>query len=196
MFERFAKAAKYAVVVAQEEARELRSPSIDVEHVFLGLLISPDEGLRELVAAQGITANDVRKALSRKQTTEPLGAEDAEALRSIGIDLDAVRESLEATFGPDVLDRSAPAGEFGWRDRLRTPKGFPKGHIPFTREAKKVIELSLREAIARGDDRIEAGHMLLGILRAPNPVTKGLIGDDAALDALRSSVTGYLDRAA
>lgn len=41
----------------------------------------------------------------------------------------------------------------------------PSGHIPFTPTAKKVLELSLREAMALRHRNIEAGHILLGILR-------------------------------
>ncbi|MEV6767785.1 Clp protease N-terminal domain-containing protein [Nocardia sp. NPDC051030] len=195
MFERFAKAAKYAVVVAQEEARELSSPNIEVEHVLLGLLESPDAALRQVLTEHGLTTESVRAALVRKRTAEPLGEEDAEALRSIGIDLDAVRESLEATFGEDALNRAIPAKEESRRGRFRS-KGGNWGHIPFTRDAKKVIELSLREALARRDERIEAGHILLAILRAPNPTTLRLLGDDAARQQLKSAVSEVLDRAA
>ncbi|MFF2557775.1 Clp protease N-terminal domain-containing protein [Nocardia sp. NPDC058058] len=194
MFERFDRAAKYAIVIAQEEARELRSPSIEMEHVLLGLLVSPDAGLKQLLAEHGHTAEGVREALARKRTSEPLGEEDAAALRSIGIDLDAVRESLEATFGEDALERAVPVAEpkrgfmRGW--------GMANGHIPFDRDAKKVLELSLREALTRGDDRIEAGHLLLGILRAPNAATRRLLGDETATKTLRAAVGDYLDRAA
>lgn len=194
MFERFAKAPRYAIVVAQEEARELRSSSIQVEHVLLGLLVAPDEGLREVLAGQGITAEGVRAELGRKRTGEPLGEEDAEALRSIGIDLDAVRESLEATFGEDALERAVPA-EPERRGIFRS-RGMGMGHIPFTKDAKKVLELSLREAIARGDDRIEAGHVLLGVLRAPNDTTRRLLGGASGVAAMQEAVGRYLDQAA
>ncbi|MFJ4652986.1 Clp protease N-terminal domain-containing protein [Nocardia sp. NPDC088792] len=196
MFERFSKAARYAVVVSQEEARELRSDNIEVEHLLLGLLACPDEQLREVLAAHGLTAAQVREALARKATSEPLGAEDAEALRSIGIDLDAVRESLEATFGEDALDRALPADTPKLRGRFRDRGGMAWGHIPFAKDTKKSIELSLREALNRGDRGIEAGHMLLAILRAPNDVTRRLLGDDAAIARLRAATSELLDRAA
>ena len=41
----------------------------------------------------------------------------------------------------------------------------PSGHIPFTPRAKKVLELSLREAVQRGDNSIGTGHILLGLIR-------------------------------
>jgi ATP-dependent Clp protease ATP-binding subunit ClpC len=41
----------------------------------------------------------------------------------------------------------------------------PSGHIPFTPRAKKVLELSLREAVQLGDNSIGTGHVLLGLIR-------------------------------
>ncbi|MEV6277623.1 Clp protease N-terminal domain-containing protein [Nocardia sp. NPDC051832] len=192
MFERFSKEARMAVVVAQEDARELHAPTIDVEHVLLGLLSQGDDTLKALLAASGLTHAGVWGALSEQGAAGPLGQADAEALRSIGIDLDAVRESLEATFGEDALDRAVPAE--GKRGFFGRGKGF--GHIPFTREAKKVLELSLREALARKDNGIEAGHILLAVLRAPNATTTRLLGGSEAISELRPKVHGLLDRAA
>ncbi|MBF6172853.1 Clp protease N-terminal domain-containing protein [Nocardia blacklockiae] len=203
MFEKFAKPARYAVVVAQEEARELRSPSIDVEHVLLGLAAAPDAGLRKVLSGRGITAEGLREELRGDHAEdasglvgEPLGEEDAAALRSIGIDLEAVRESLEATFGEDALDRAVPAEEQPRRGRFRLGGSMSFGHIPFTRDAKKILELSLRETISRGDDRIEAAHVLLGLLRAPNARTRALLGGQDGIRALREAVAEFLDRAA
>ncbi|WP_067896530.1 Clp protease N-terminal domain-containing protein [Nocardia vaccinii] len=196
MFEKFGKAARYAVVMAQEEARMLRAPNIDVEHLLLGLAAGPDDGIRKVLAGGGITAATIRESLSGKRSAEPLGEDDAAALRSIGIDLDAVRESLEATFGADALDRAAvpekPRGRFGFGGN----GGTNFGHIPFTKQGKKVIELSLREAIARGDNRIEAAHILLGVLRAPTARTVELLGGDQGVEAVRRAVHDLLGRAA
>ncbi|MFJ1459664.1 Clp protease N-terminal domain-containing protein [Nocardia sp. N2S4-5] len=203
MFEKFAKPARHAVVVAQEEARELRSPSIDVEHVLLGLAAAPDPGLRKVLSDNGITADGLREALRRDHgedesgpAGEPLGEEDAAALRSIGIDLEAVRESLEATFGEDALERAIPAEEQPRRSRFRLGGSMTFGHIPFTRDAKKVLELSLRETISGGADRIEAGHVLLGLLRTPNDRTRELLGGEDGIRALRQAVHELLERAA
>ncbi|WP_194816109.1 Clp protease N-terminal domain-containing protein [Nocardia sp. XZ_19_385] len=192
MFERFSKEARMAVVVAQEDARQLHAPNIGVEHVLLGLLSQGDDTLKALLAAAGITHAGVCDALTEQGEAGPLGKADAEALRSIGIDLDAVRESLEATFGADALDRAVPTE--GKRGFFARGKNF--AHIPFSREAKKVLELSLREALARKDNSIEAGHILLGILRAPNETTTRLLGGSDAIGALRAKVHGLLDRAA
>ncbi|UGT64640.1 Clp protease N-terminal domain-containing protein [Nocardia asteroides] len=189
MFERFGRQARVAIVLAQEDARELRSPVIDVQHVLLGLLGHAEPALRTLLAESGVTRDAVAAALAERGRGEPLGEEDAEALRSIGIDLDAVRASLEAGFGADALAQAAPEP----RGRFARWSG---GHIPFTRDAKKTLELALREALARKDRSIESGHLLLGILRGANEVTTELLGGPAARDALRPRIHALLDRAA
>ncbi len=194
MFESFSKAARTAIVVAQEEARELRSPQIDVEHVLLGVISSKDTDLRKILTDNGITAEAIRNRLTDTAATGPLGSDDAAALKSIGIDLEAVRDSVQATFGEDVFEEPLPAEKGRSRFRLGGPLSF--GHIPFSKDAKKTLELSLREAISRGDDSIRAGHVLLGILRAPNPVTRELLGGSEGLDQLRTATHEILDRAA
>ncbi len=69
----------------------------------------------------------------------------AQALESLGISLTAVRETVEETIGM--------AG------------GPPTGSPPFTPRAKKVLELSLREALQLGHSYIGTEHMLLGLVR-------------------------------
>ncbi|WP_433730936.1 Clp protease N-terminal domain-containing protein [Nocardia sp. CA-129566] len=192
MFERFSRAAKIAIISAQEDARELRSPRIEVEHVLLGVLSQGEPELKTLLEEMGVTHRDALKTLGQQRKGQPLGEEDAAALRSIGIDLDAVRESLEATFGADALERAVP------EERSRSAFGRDRnwGHIPFTKDAKKVVELGLREALARKEKTIESGHLLLGILRAPNANTTRILGGAKAIDDLRPKVHALLDCAA
>ncbi|WP_456236745.1 Clp protease N-terminal domain-containing protein [Actinomadura soli] len=70
----------------------------------------------------------------------------------LGIDLDAVREATERTFGPGALDVPAREGR------------GPRGHIPFTPKAKKALELSLRHAVRLKQKQIRQGHILLALL--------------------------------
>ena len=83
------------------------------------------------------------------------GRLDADALRSIGIDLDDVRRRVEETFGAGALD-DVPERTGRRRGRNR--------HIPFTGRAKKSLERGLRQAITLGDTRIGSEHLLLGVL--------------------------------
>lgn len=194
MFERFTKSTRAAVIEAQQQARDLHSPVIDVEHILLGVLMRADTPLQTLLDEVGLT-HDAATADLSADLDQPLGPEDAEALKSIGIDLDAIRRSLDDTFGPDALDRAQtsqiPDESKGWLGRV-----FGGNHVSFSPGAKKTIELALREAIARKENEITAEHLLLGVVRAPNATTKRLIEAHIALPDLRRRVTALLDRAA
>jgi ATP-dependent Clp protease ATP-binding subunit ClpA len=69
----------------------------------------------------------------------------ARALESLGISLEAVRQQVE-----EIIGQGQQA---------------PSGHIPFTPRAKKVLELSLREALQLGHNYIGTEHILLGLIR-------------------------------
>jgi ATP-dependent Clp protease ATP-binding subunit ClpA len=78
---------------------------------------------------------------------------DADALATIGIDLDAIRARIEDAFGPGALSRR------------RCRRGVMAPGMPFTPHAKKALELALREAVALGDRHIGSEHVLLGLVR-------------------------------
>jgi ATP-dependent Clp protease ATP-binding subunit ClpA len=149
MFERFTASAREVVVGAQAEARELGHPTIGTEHLLLALLGRPGTPTARVLARHGLTRPEVRTAIATLVGEADL---DAEALTTLGIDLDAVRERVEATFGPGALSR-------------RGRRAGPGGHIPFTPRAKKVLELSLREAVALASKTITEAHLALGLLR-------------------------------
>ncbi|MFC8303448.1 ATP-dependent Clp protease ATP-binding subunit [Specibacter sp. NPDC057265] len=69
----------------------------------------------------------------------------AKALESLNISLDGVREQVQ-----EIIGQGQQA---------------PSGHIPFTPRAKKVLELSLREALQLGHNYIGTEHILLGLIR-------------------------------
>src|ERR671922_180927 len=69
----------------------------------------------------------------------------AKALESLGIALEGVRQQVE-----EIIGQGQQA---------------PSGHIPFTPRAKKVLELSLREALQLGHNYIGTEHILLGLIR-------------------------------
>ena len=69
----------------------------------------------------------------------------AKALESLDISLEAVRAQVE-----EIIGQGQQA---------------PSGHIPFTPRAKKVLELSLREALQLGHNYIGTEHILLGLIR-------------------------------
>lgn len=170
MFERFSKEARAAVVEAQHVARATSSRSIDSRHVLVALAEADGPASRALRAVE-IDPDAV--AASLRDDLRAAGL-DPQALASLGVDLDAVRERTDAVFGEGALDRVA--------------RKTPKGHIPFTPDAKKSLELALREAIRLKDNGIHGGHLLLGILRADSPAGRALQAAGADVAALRTAV--------
>ena len=97
----------------------------------------------------------------------------ANALESLGISLEAVRAEVEGTIG-----------------RGTEP---PDAHIPFTPRAKKVLELSLREAMTLGHNYIGTEHILLGLIREGEGVAaQVLIKLGADLSRVRQQVIQLL----
>lgn len=192
MFERFTAGARQIVVRAQSEARQLDHGFIGCEHLLLALLAG-DEPAADVLREHELTPERVRAELIRMMGVPParpadlLNVLDREALAAIGIDLDVVRSRIEATFGPGALTRATLTPRRnrrrGLRSRLRRParnaRLLPviggngelldvppvrRGHIPFTPRAKKAMEISLREALALGDNYIGAQHVALALL--------------------------------
>jgi ATP-dependent Clp protease ATP-binding subunit ClpA len=97
----------------------------------------------------------------------------AKALESLGISLEAVRQKVEEIIGQ---------GE-----------GPPQGHIPFTPRAKKVLELSLREASQLGHPYIGTEHILLGLIReGEGAAARVLVKLGADLNRVRQRVIQLL----
>ena len=155
MFERFTDRARQVAIDAQVTARRLGHGYVGTEHILLGLLHGEGIAARVLTSL-GVTASAVEREVLAEVGRGPLGTGDAEALGAIGIDLEEVRRRVEASFGPGALE---------WRpgrDCGRAPRFG--GHVPFTPRAKKVLELSLREALALKHKYIGTEHILLGLV--------------------------------
>jgi ATP-dependent Clp protease ATP-binding subunit ClpA len=187
VFERFTRQARVAVVLAQEEARELRTREVGPQHLLLGVAQAAGNDLSTVLSGYGLTADVVRARLVGASTADESFDEDAEALRAIGIDLRAVRDSVAHTFGADAFDNALPRS--GRRRRRR-------GHTPLTRSAKKSLELALREALAHKDNEIACEHLLLGIMRSGDKAAVGLITEHVYTAQLRASIVALLDKAA
>ena len=99
----------------------------------------------------------------------------ARALTALGISLDAMRQAVENIIG-------------------RGTQSLPEsGHIPFTPRAKKVLELSLREAVQLGNDYIGTEHILLGLIREGDGVAaQVLVGSGVDLNRARQQVIELL----
>src|SRR5437899_2536581 len=97
----------------------------------------------------------------------------AKALESLGISLEAVCQQVEEIIGQG--------------------QHAPSGHIPFTPRAKKVLELSLREALQLGHNYIGTEHILLGLIREGEGVAaQVLVKLGADLNRVRQQVNQLL----
>src|SRR5450830_206832 len=97
----------------------------------------------------------------------------AKALESLGISLDAVRAQVQEIIGEG--------------------QQAPSGHIPFTPRAKKVLELSLREALQLGHNYIGTEHILLGLIREGEGVAAQVLNKlGADLNRVRQQVIQLL----
>jgi ATP-dependent Clp protease ATP-binding subunit ClpA len=161
MFERFTHDARDVVVRAQQEARMLRHNWIGSEHLLAAVLTKPQAAGVAILTGLGVTADGCRAAITELIGTGGFGTRDADALRTLGIDLDDVRRRVEAHFGEGALESpQRRRSRLPWRWRSTSTAG----HLPFCSRAKRALERSLREALALGDRHIGVEHILLGLL--------------------------------
>ena len=184
MFERFTRDARAVVVSTQQLARSLGADEIRPVHLLLALT-DDDSGARAVLAAHGLTPDAVAGSLGgpRPAPPTPLGDDDAAALRTLGIDLDAIRRAVDQQFGEGALEGAGSTDGATGRDdddapgASDTPRGGfgLGGHIRFGRGAKKVLELSLREAIRVHSREIRSEHLALAVLRTDDDAVRMLL---------------------
>jgi ATP-dependent Clp protease ATP-binding subunit ClpA len=150
VFERFALAARLAVADARNEAGRAGHDKIRSEHLLIGLLAEPSHAADAMTAA-GLTMLGLRAALPPGKTGRPTGM-DADALSTLGIDLDAVRRATNAAFGPGALDRVVLPG----RSRFQAAD-----------DTKQALAGALHRAVAQGHKEISAADLLVSILDLP-----------------------------
>ena len=174
MFERFTTSARQVVVGAQEQARVRKDNQIRTEHLLLALYAVPDSLAVTILDALGADRETVQRMVDERRSGGPVS--DAEALATLGIDLEEVRRQVELAFGPGALERTRAAG--GGGPRLG-------GHIPFERATKKALQLALREALRLKHNYIGTEHLLLGLLHGDGLAEEILTGLGLRLDATR-----------
>jgi ATP-dependent Clp protease ATP-binding subunit ClpA len=179
MFERFTSSARGTVIQARDEAVQAGADRVGTEHLVIAL--ADDTGIAgEVLRDAGVTANALRWALNETSTSPDVDL-DADALRTLGIDLDDVRRSVEDTFGAGALD--VPVGAAG-----RT-RGRQRGHVPFSPDAKKTLERAVRQTLTLGQNRLGSEHVLLGVLDVDDGLGIQLLTAlDVDLGQLRATV--------
>ncbi|WP_406863085.1 Clp protease N-terminal domain-containing protein [Streptomyces sp. HUAS MG47] len=164
MFERFTKAARAVVKGAVERAEEDGAEVVTEEHLLLSLL--DREGTRAAAALGELCPPDRRASLAADladaRRRAGLSRADAEALADLGIDVGAIVARVEETHGAGAL-----AGD-------RKGAGRWSGRPSFSKDAKSVLERSLRVALARKDREIGDEHLLLALTTGGGVVAEAL----------------------
>jgi ATP-dependent Clp protease ATP-binding subunit ClpC len=107
-------------------------------------------------------------------THETIGGVAAEVLESLGIGLEAVRQRMT-----EVIGRGEQA---------------PSGHIPFTPQAKKVLQLALQESRGLDHHYVGTEHILLGLIGERESAAAQVLSElGADLDGAREQVIRILD---
>ena len=177
MLERFTKPARRVVEEAVTVARDASAAETRPEHLLRALLDDEGNVACRVLTSLGAAPSEVRQVLVTTGTryVDGLDADDAEALRAIGIDLDEVVRRID--------DNLAGA---------RPRRGRPR----FSRAAKKVLELALREAISLRHNYIGTEHLLLGLVRSDDRVVVDTLRSfGVERDALRTAVADAVRRA-
>lgn len=163
---------------AQEQARQLGHPFLGTEHLLLGVLDDVDGYPVAALRARGVDTGDIRRRILLM-----IGDRlDSEALATLGIDLQRVREVTEAQFGAGALAST------------RWPAPIT-GHLPLTRRVKVVFELSGRAARRLGQQVIAPEHLMLGILDDGGGIAVRVLKDaHIEIGELRLDIATHLQR--
>ncbi|MFE0747824.1 Clp protease N-terminal domain-containing protein [Gordonia sp. NPDC058843] len=275
MFERISRDDKMLLAFATQEAGDLGHRQLGNDHLILGMLCNARSPLFALLADQGLTLSSAREAVRKYHdehadrsdtaaTTDDESfreryEEDRDALRSIGIDLDKVREAVRGRFGEDLSEGWGERAERGSRGRGHGrrgderrgdgrrghghrhghgrgprpdcgPKGFgpagfgPEGFGPagfgpggpfagegpwepgrgrrgprgrgsrprFASDTRDAFGRAMEIARERGDRRLRAEYLLLGIIDSADDASQALIGSATTADELRAAVVASL----
>jgi ATP-dependent Clp protease ATP-binding subunit ClpA len=147
-----------------EEARRRGHNYVGTEHVLLVLIRDREGGAARVLAQLQVAPEEVERSLACwLEGGGPLGAKiDSEALATLGIDFDAVRQRLEQTFGPGALEQTRSAC-LGIAPRLKLALAYALDHA--------------------GNRPLADEHVLLGMLSVPDSVAaRALASLDVTLE--------------
>jgi len=163
---------RQVVVRAQQQARRLGHGFIGCEHLLYGLAGAEGE-VGAFLRMRGVTperyeAQFVHLVGQGRHAVPGAGFDrfdpfDRDALTAIGIDLDVVRERVEARFGPGALTFAVP-GPLRRRQARHQRRGDRvTGHLPITRKAKMCLDRSLHHAGAMQGGDLDAEHIAVAL---------------------------------
>ncbi|MEU3648302.1 Clp protease N-terminal domain-containing protein [Lentzea sp. NPDC034063] len=162
--ERFTKEAREAVKTAVRDAEQVHAGEVGVEFLLLALLDAP------VLAGFDLPRDELETAFRDYRRKGGLTKADAEALRGLGIDVDAVIDSVEQSLGTGVLRPGPRRRWFG---------------MPLDSDFKKALEKSLRESRDLGHNYLGAEHIVLALLQGKGIVAEVLIERGVTYEEIR-----------
>jgi hypothetical protein len=166
MWDRLSEPARAVMNLALAESEQLGHGYVGDEHVLLGLLAEQASPASSLLRGHGLDLASARAELQRLRAAGLMPrscADDAGALRAVGIDVEAVRQRLVTAFGAEAVGAAVwrASRRPWWRGggRRRTPLCGP----PFF--AKRAVYLASCYAETRAAVAVTPEHLLHGVLR-------------------------------
>jgi ATP-dependent Clp protease ATP-binding subunit ClpA len=145
------------LLAGTDEARRLGHNYVGTEHVLSVLVRDSGGAATRLLAELGVTTDAVERALACWLEDGTAAATiDPNALATLGIDFEEVRERLEQTFGPGALERTR-SGRMGVCPRLKMALAYALDHA--------------------GDQPVGDEHALLGLLSVPDSVAARVLSE-------------------
>ncbi|MFF3849544.1 Clp protease N-terminal domain-containing protein [Streptomyces sp. NPDC002328] len=172
MFERFTKDARDVVRDAVERCEASGVRTVGPEHLLLALLDREASRGSFALTALGLgeeRRESVRRALEETRRRAGLSRADADALAGLGIDISEIVSRVEEAHGVGAM-----AGDRRGGGRGGSGGGGWSGRPRFGRDAKDVLEQSLRIALAHRDRHIGDEHLLLALTARPGPPAETL----------------------
>ncbi|WP_432041942.1 Clp protease N-terminal domain-containing protein [Streptomyces cadmiisoli] len=179
MFERFTKDARAVVKGAVAHRESTGTGTVEAEHLLLALLDRGEGRGAFALAELGLSgrAGSVTRALDEARRRAGLSQADTDALAGLGIDV------------AEIVSRVEEAHGVGAMSGKREDRGRWSGGGSFGRDAKDVLERSLRIAVARRDRHIGDEHILLALASRPGVAAEVLADHGVTYD----TVTRVLD---
>ena len=188
MFDRFDDGALQVVHSAIASARGLGHNYLGTEHLLFGLAKHRDllpDGVRLMLPA----AETLRSAMV-SVVGEPV-RRDAEALRTVGIDLEEVRSAVRRTFGEEAIARLARRRSHRawppWRQPSRRCTSLLAENLTMAPRVKQAFEIASRHAERRAQPRIDPTSLLFGIVDLEDALANHLLRENGVdLDNIRT----------
>jgi ATP-dependent Clp protease ATP-binding subunit ClpA len=157
---RLDRAGERYIAAGAEEARRLGHSYVGTEHVLLALTRDPHGGATRVLGQLGVSHSDIRNSKCLARLWAP--KIDPDALATLGIDLEAVRERVEETFGPRALEQAGMLDPTGTGIQCVMPR------------LKQALENAAERA---GETALRDEHVLLGMLSVRDSIAARVLAE-------------------